>query len=156
MDFQRGPYGEILLAPLLGNISPAEALQEMVGQETYKKMTPGERDALYDEAIHRIHRQNLHRILSGEVGSDVKAMLLFRAVMRGEPLNLYPVELKQKDFASFVPILQRIGEEQWRLGLPEKGRYAILMGRVGLVLWQVWKLYREWLAEEGLDTCLTM
>lgn len=151
MHFQRGTYGEILLPPLLGGMSPEQALQEMVGQETYQKMTPGEREALYDEAIHRIHLRNLRRLLSGEVGSDVKAMLLFRAVMRGEPLNLYPIELKPKDFKSFAPILRRIGKEEWRLGLPEKGRYAILMGQVGLVLWQAWQLYREWLAEEGLD-----
>ncbi|MBE7555186.1 MAG: hypothetical protein HS126_29400 [Anaerolineales bacterium] len=43
MHFQRGTYGEILLAPLMGNISPEEALQEMVGEDTYKKMTPSEK-----------------------------------------------------------------------------------------------------------------
>ncbi|MCL4302213.1 MAG: hypothetical protein KJ077_41380 [Anaerolineae bacterium] len=150
MEFQRGTYGEILLTPLTADMSLEEALQEMVGKEMYQKMTSGEREAWCDEAIHSIHRQNLQRVLSGEVAGNAKAMVLYRAVMRGEPLNLYPIGLKRKNFNSFTPILRRVGDEQWQLGLPETGRYAILMGRVTLVLRQVWQLYLEWMEAEDV------
>lgn len=151
MQFRRGTYGEILLAPLVADLSAAEVLQKMVGEELYKKMASNERETLYDEAIHSFHRQNLRRALSGEVTDDPRAMDLYRAVMRGEPLNLYPVGLKKQSFKSFVPILRRIGDEQWQLGLPKAGRHTILTGAMGPTLRQVWHLYMEWMEAEAAD-----
>lgn len=145
MKFQRGTYGEILLTPLIFNPVLEEAPLKVVGEE---RMTSDEGEALHDEVIHAIHQQNLQRILSGDVAGDVTAMVLYRAVMRGEPLNLYPVGLKRKEIKSFKPILRRVGNEQWRLGLPGQGRYAVVMGRTTLILQQVWQLYLEWIATE--------
>jgi hypothetical protein len=83
-------------------------------------------------------------VLAGRKIEDPAAMALYRAVVQGEPVSLHPMTPNGRKMRTFVPVLVRIGDEQWQLGIVGKGRYAIIMGSIDEVLWQVWWFYQKW------------
>ncbi len=136
MDFQRGVYSEIVPDWIIST-----------GDDD--KRRPGQADIRPERMrLHRYQRY-LFQVLLGRVSNRPEDRHLFRAVALGAPVSLCPAELANgQGPQTFVPILQRVGDDRWQLGLPGQGRYAILMGSIGLVLQQVKQLYFEWVEAE--------
>ncbi len=151
-DFERGPYDEIFPTPLVAGFEPEAVLRAMVGEETYRAMGPGERRAFYGEAMVYAHQQNLLRALGGELSGDPEAEALYRAVVEERrPVSLRPLGMEGLSYTTFAPVLRRMGDDEWQVGLPGVGFCCTtLTGDAPAVLRRAWALYVAWAeAEEG-------
>ena len=149
MNFSRGPHGEIFPPPLVAGASPEEALREMVGGDIYERMEPAERKAFYGEALLYIHQQNLRRALAGEMADDPDAdALCWAVVQQGEPMSLRPLGMEEMEFKTFAPVLRRVGDDRWQVGIPDDGHHVILIGDAPSVLRQAQQLYVAWAEAE--------
>ena len=97
--------------------------------------------------MHDLRQPKLLRVLSEDMVDNPH----YRALMRGEPLSLCPNGSHRLSYNTFVPVLQRTGDDQWQLGLPQQGRYALIMGDLSAAIQQVWRLYAEWVQAELCD-----
>ena len=135
MPFQRGPYDEILLTMPLTDFLIEEPA--VCGRQTKSASGSG---GLNRVAALQAYQEYLLGLLSGEAADDPEAAVLYRAVMRGEPLNLYPTGMNGLNHKTFVPVLRRIGDDQWQVGIPGQGHHTIFIGDVVSALHQVWQL----------------
>lgn len=154
-EFNRGPYGEILPPPLVAGASPEEAAEFLVqtasanDQPITTVPSRGKaRDGHLNQALLFLHQQNLSLALSGDLSHDPDAAALRTAILRGEPLSLRPLGQEQLYFATFVPVLQMIGSDLWRIGKPNRGRHHIFQGSPGEAMMVAHRLYVSWAEEE--------
>jgi len=148
--FSRGQYGEILPPPILDGLTPTdldEVVREMIDDPD---LTEGENLTSYHpQAMVYVLQQNLFRALTGEL-TDPDAVDLRDAVLRGEPLSVRPVGHETLAYRTFAPVLQRISDNSWRLGLEEHGQTAIIAGdNAGLALRRAWQIYVTWAEAEA-------
>ena len=150
LPFHRGSYGEIQLnLPQTG--TPFEETTTNLISNTdllAKWVLSGEKNFYKEQALLYKHFQNLLWLLSGDITANSDALDFFQAVMRGEAISLYPVEMNGLETKSFIPILQRTGDAEWQMGIIGRGHHAILTGDVRLVLQNAWLLMGKWLAAE--------
>lgn len=154
-SFGTGPYGEILPPPLVSGVDPEEAAVAMVrasrqaGQPIVSIPTKGEsRRGYLNQALLYLHQQNLTRALAGQL-DEPDAAALRDAVLRGQTLSLRPLGLEQLYFSSFAPVVQQIGDNLWRIGLPGQGRVKTFSASAGEAIVQAQRLYVEWSTAEA-------
>ena len=129
--FQRGLYNEILPPPLIGDVSPEEAFKRFYaftlskGQKIDKPETEEDRAVLYNLAGIFIHQMRLREVIGGQAETEVEIALRV-AVLDGERLSLRPLGMEQKVFDTFAPVLKRLGEIDWLVGVPGTGQLAPL------------------------------
>jgi hypothetical protein len=148
--FSRGPYGEILPPPLMNGLTPADlndVVREMIDDPA---LTEGEDLTPYHpNAMVYVLQQNLVRALSGELNGPDAADLR-AAVLRGEPLSVRPVGHETLAYRTFAPVLQRISDTSWRLGLEKHGQTAIIAGdNAGIALRLARQIYVTWAEAEA-------
>ncbi len=151
-DFSRGPYGEIFPPPLLGGVTPAELdeiVHEMVDDEAL--LADVDLSQFHDEAMLYLHQQNLLDVLAGR-REDPDVADLREAVLQGEPLSLRPLGHEDISYRTFAPVLQRISDNSWRLGVESYGQTATVAGdNAGVALRRARQIYTGW-AEAELTT----
>ena len=125
IDWKRGPYGEILPPPLNGGIEPDAILKEMLGGDTHGLMTARERALFYGDAAIYAHQKRLERVFGGETQTPVEAAL-YRAFIGGQPVSLRPLGYEHKIYQSFAPVVRRVGDGRWQVGVEEAGRVEII------------------------------
>ena len=137
MEFERGPYDEILPPPLIGDVSPEEAWKRLYafslskGHKLDKPETEEDRAVLYNLGGVFVHQTRLREVIAGQAETDVE-IALRDAVLRGERLSLRPLGLEDKEFQTFAPVLERLGTTEWLVGLPGQGHVEPLIGELGL------------------------
>jgi hypothetical protein len=148
--FRRGPYGEILPPRLIEVVTPTDLamlLLELTGAEAVSDNFI--HDPFYQQiALDYAHQQRLLQIFGGGFVGDPAAAALYLAVMRGEPLSLRPLGQEGTTYRTFAPVLQRVGDETWRVGRPEDGRWLQLSGQPAVVLRRARQLYIQWAGAE--------
>ncbi len=124
IEFERGPYGEI--------VPPSLA----VG------MTLDNLGLVY------VHQRRLRQAIAGELDDDVARDLYQAVVVEGEPLSLRPLGQEEYDLCSFAPVLQRVEGDRWRVGVVGQGRTREIMAPPGRVVELVQGFFVEWCAAE--------
>jgi len=129
ITFQTGPYGEIFPLPLLAGMTAEEALEQLVkdSAEMGHPFDPPSRGQYVDEMVFRgqchVHQQRLPKAMAGEMDDVPEATALQQAVMDlGHKMSLRPFGMEILEYASFAPVLQYLGDDQWQVGLEEHGR----------------------------------
>jgi len=146
--FQRGVYGEILPIWLV----PHASSQRSIGVMSRGGMDwSDQQNTLSERVIFSDYQKNLSQVLLGRKTEDPADFALYRAVAQGERVSLRPIAVNGSELETFVPVLARIGDEQWQLGIGGEGRYAIVMGSIDEVLWQVWWYFLEWEKAETVE-----
>ena len=149
--FQRGAYGEILPIWLAPNASSQPSIGVMAGGGTDPIVRSDQQNTLSERIIFSDYQKNLSQVLLGRKTEDPADFALYRAVAQGERVSLRPVAVNGSELKTFVPALARIGDEQWQLGIVGEGRYAIVIGSIDEVLWQVWGYFLEWEKAEMIE-----
>lgn len=154
-DFSRGPYGEIFPPPLVSGVTPEDlntALLEMIGDEDIvdgiSELPVKEQDKFHQMALVYIHQQRLAQVFSDESHTNADMDDLRRAVLRGDSISLRPLGMERQNYRTFAPILQRISDTEWRLGVEGKGRTVVVPGLPSVVLRRARQLYVLWAEQE--------
>lgn len=145
-QFSYGPYGEIIPPPLftLEGITP-EDLNDVVAEMTGDLFEQLPDPALYhDDALVYLHQQNLLRVLQGDFPDQPDAVELRDAILTGTPFSLRPFGQETAMYAGFAPVLQRISDNDWRLGVVEHGRTAVIAGDAPAALRRARQIYVRW------------
>lgn len=149
-DFQYGPFDEIYPPPLVGGMDPETALQALLaaaeagGQPISTVPTRGaSRDGLINLAMLYHHQCQLKVAFCGD-SQEADGIALYAALQDGARLSLRPLGQEALHFSTFAPVLQWVGSDRWRVGLPDYGRHMIISGDNATVLEQAWALYTEW------------
>jgi len=134
---------------MLNGLTPDDldgVVREMIDDPA---LTEGEDlTAYHPQAMVYVLQQNLVRALTGEMDSP-DAVDLRTAVLRGEPLSVRPVGHETLAYRTFAPVLQRISDNSWRLGLEAHGQTAVIAGdNAGLALRRAWQIYVTWAEAE--------
>ena len=150
-DFTRGPYQEILPPPLftLSGVTEddlEDIVAEMAGDLYRDLLDPS---LYYEDALVYLHQQNVLRVLAGEFAGDRDAGDLRDAVLRGEALSLRPFAQEDVVYLTFAPVLQRIGDDSWRLGVETYGKTAVIGGDAPTALRRAPQIYVSWAEAEG-------
>ena len=150
IEFERGPYNEILPPPLIGDVSPEEAWKRLYafglskGHKLDKPETEADRAVLYNLGGVFVHQTRLREVIAGQAETDVE-IALRDAVWKGERLSLRPLGLEDKVFKTFAPVLERLGTTEWLVGLPGQGHVEPLIGVPPEdVIEQSQAIYVEW------------
>jgi hypothetical protein len=143
IEFERGPFGEIV-PPSLAAGMPADEALEMLARDSG---TPaGEVENL---GLVYVHQRCLRRAIAGELNDDDAARDLYRAVVvEGEPLSLRPLGQEERVFSTFAPVLQHIEGELWRVGVAEQGRTREFTAPLGRVVELAQGVFVEWFKTE--------
>jgi hypothetical protein len=151
VEFSYGPYGEIIPPPLftLSGITP-EDLNDVVAEMTGDLYDQLPNPTLYhDDALAYLHQQNLLRVLAGEFPDAPDAIELRDAVLNGMRLSLRPLGQEAAMYAGFAPVLQRISDNDWRLGLAAHGQTAVIAGDAPSALRRARQIYVQWAEAEA-------
>ncbi len=133
ITFQRGPYNEIMPPPLLDNVSPEEAWKRLYafslskGHKLDKPETDEDRAVLYNMGGVFVHQMRLRDVIGGDAETDVE-IALRDAVWDGERLSLRPLGLEGNNLETFAPVLERLGTNDWLVGVPGEGQIVPLEG----------------------------
>jgi hypothetical protein len=152
IEFERGPYGEILPPPLVAGMTPQEILETWardvgVAVEEIPDEIVGEMENL---SLVCVHEERLRRAIAGEMMDDPDARDLYRAVtLEGEPMSLCPLGQEGLTFSTFVaPVLRRVGEDRWRIGVEGQGRMLEIAVAPGEALRRAREIYWAWCEAE--------
>lgn len=113
-----GPHGEILPPPLTAGLDPDEALKEMVGEELFEQMPAAERAAFYGDAAIYAHQKRLEQVFAGQTDGIEGGAELYDAAMAGATISLRPLGYERVQYRTFAPVLHRLPDGRWRVGLP--------------------------------------
>jgi len=133
ITFERGPHGEIFPPPLVAGMTMEEALEELMraSEELGHPITDmpsrgRSREGMEWLAVVHAHQHRLRSCLAGEMMDNPDVLDLHQAVMvEGEPMSLRPLGQEDLVFAGFVPVLQRIEGDLWRIGIGEEQGKAL-------------------------------
>jgi hypothetical protein len=142
---RKGALGEIIPEPLVHGLTEedllawwAELSEEEAGREDLSL------------AIGVYHQRRMRAMFDGP-HSEVERGLV-EAVLSGVPVSIAPVGAQSTDITAhltFVPVLQYLGENRWRLGTPDYGRNEVWDEAVPCAAVQrAQQLYRQWFDEE--------
>jgi hypothetical protein len=150
-EFERGPDGEILPIPLVAGVDPDEALDRLVEAarergDVIDVPTKGHAlEGMYRLALLFAHQQRLKQVFAGKLLDDPDGQALYEAVVENrQPMSLRPLGLEHLRFMSFSPVLQRVGDDTWRVGSPEGKHEVITTGEPGEALVRAWAIYTAW------------
>ena len=127
IEFERGPYNEILPPPLIGDVSPEEAWKRLYafslskGNKLDKPETDEDRAVLYNLGGVFVHQMRLREVIAGQAETEVE-IALRDAVLRGERLSLRPLGLEDKEFQTLRPSSSAWGQRSGWWGCPARGR----------------------------------
>jgi hypothetical protein len=148
MDFQRGPYGEILPPPLVAGLHPDELIKQLVGGEqgVASLLPQGNREDWQTLAMLQAHQQRLREAIAGRLQGDPDGQALHQAVVvEGEPMSLRPLGMEQLIFPSFVPVLQRAADNRrWQIGVEGQGGSMTMTAPIGDVVRVAQEVYVAW------------
>ncbi len=114
IEFERGPFGEIVPPSLVAGMPMGEALDNL--------------------GLVYVHQRRLRQAIAGEL-DEAEARDLYRAVVvEGERLSLRPLGQEERAFSTFAPVLQRIEGERWRVGVAGQGRTREITAPLGRVV----------------------
>jgi len=121
-NFTRGALNEIIPPPLLGEMTVAEAINELVaanrelGKEIDPKDYVGEaRATLEFMAQQYVHQLRLRAALEGKARGATEQALFDAVLSRGEALRVCPLGWENIEPTMFYPVLQRV-DGQWQFG----------------------------------------
>jgi hypothetical protein len=127
IEFERGPFGEILPPSLVAGMPADEAL-EVLARDS------GEPAGVVENlGLVYVHQRRLRQVIGGELDESEARDLYQAVVVEGERLSLRPLGQEERAFSIFAPVLQRIKGERWRVGVAGQGRtreITALLGRV--------------------------
>lgn len=164
LRFQRGPFGEVFPLPLIEGMTGAECL-EILEQDARDlglplEDVPTRGDSLVGmqqvAAVH-VHSKLLCAALDGECTKPEAQGLRYLVVEQGLPMSVRPLLSEHDQYVTFVPIFQRVFEEQgnggsprkWRLGREGQGRSQIIEAETpGTALGIALDLTAEWYTQE--------
>jgi hypothetical protein len=153
--FERGPYNEILPPPLIGDVSPEEAYKRLYafslskGHKLDKPEMDEDRAVLYNLGGVFVHQMRLREVIGGKAESAVE-IALRDAVWRGERLSLRPLGLEDKVFKTFAPVLERLGMNDWLVGVPGEEQVIPLMEvSTAVVVEKAQEIYVGWRNDES-------
>ncbi len=125
IEFERGPYGEIV-PPSLAVGMPLDNL-----------------------GLVYVHQRRLRQAIAGEL-DEAEARDLYQAVVvEGERVSLRPLGQEECVLSSFAPVLQCIEGDCWRVGVAGQGRTRDITAPPGRVVELAQGVFVEWCAAEG-------
>jgi hypothetical protein len=81
---------------------------------------------MYNLALVYVHQLRLRDAIAGQLQDDPDARDLYQAVvLEGEPMSLRPLGMEGLVFSTFAPVLQRVGEDRWRVGVEGQGKTTV-------------------------------
>ena len=149
IGFERGHYGEIFPPPLVAGVDPDEALNKLaedsaaMGSPITDMPTRGRsRQGMYNLALVYVHQLRLREAVAGQLQDDPDARDLYQAVViGGEAMSLRPLGMEALVFSTFAPVLQRVGEDRWRIGVEGQGKTLVFNASLDEVIAQAQAAY---------------
>lgn len=155
ITFPTGPYGEILPPPLLAHLTPEQAWQRYydfnltIGVTLDGPQNEAEKPIWYNLAMVFCHQVRLREVIAGIAPNETETETAMRLlVQQGYALSLRPIGLEDRNPKTFVPVLTRLSDETWRLGLPDQGRTKVFEAPLENVVEQAQQWYVAWKGEE--------
>lgn len=162
--FQRGPFGEVYPLPLIEGMTGPECLAILeqdakdLGLPLEDVPTRGDSlEGMHQVAAVHVHSKLLCEALDGACTKPEAQGLRYLVVEQGLPMSIRPLFAEHDQYVTFVPIFQRVFEEQgnggsprkWRLGREGQGRTQVIEAATpGTALGIAQDLAAEWYTQE--------
>jgi hypothetical protein len=127
-EFTRGPFGELLLPPLVAGVTAEDIwtwFADRVGREEAEalRVQRGSDSALV-LAMAAYHSHRLAQVVGGDARTPDEERVR-DAVLGREPISLRPITLEGSDPSGFAPIFQYLGDDRWRVGKEGMGKMEV-------------------------------
>ena len=149
MRFTKGPYGEIYPPPLFEGVTQAQvvarfkALHLAQGKPLTEPKTDEGKKALINLAMTYHHQMHFRKVIGGQ-GQTETERALHAAVVAGERLSIRPIGHEGRENTTFAPVLTRLGEQQWQMGLDGQGNVRVVDATDDQIIEQAQAIYVEW------------
>ncbi len=117
----------------MNDISPEAAYKRLyafslsIGHKLDQPETDEDRAVLYNLGGVFVHQMRLREVIGGQAETEIE-IALREAVWQGERLSLRPLGLEDLNFDTFAPVLERLGTNDWLVGVPGAGQVVPLEG----------------------------
>lgn len=143
--FNHGKYKEIFPPPLVEGITPKMALSELINEMKSRGLPVDElqKNPKYASnlAMAYHHQMRMREVMAGGTDLTETEKQLHEAIMAGEPMSLRIVGLENEpDRGEIVPILRRVGDKRYQLGIMGVGSVYYIEGEGEEVMIQAQKL----------------
>jgi hypothetical protein len=153
-EFYRGKYGEIVPAYMGVTLDEDELLSMLRdfvaahGENLHIPQYGESRKGLLRLAATYAHTQGMRDALAETHQTDIAVTFLY-LVETGAGINLAPLFMPDQMAQTFVPVFQKTGNGQWRLGLPGYGRVETFAEPVSAVaIEKAQHMVVQWYKEE--------
>ncbi len=156
ITLKTGLYEELFAPPLLSHLaSPEEAWQRYyeynlsLGVTLDGPKSEAEKPIWYNLAMLYCHQVRLREVIAGSAPNPTETeQALAYLVQSGYRLSLRPLGLEYKNPKTFAPVLTRLEEELWRIGMPDQGRNRLFHASLEKAVEEAQHIYVAWVDEE--------
>jgi hypothetical protein len=156
LPFARGEFGEILPPPLIHTPvdTPSSMLDQLLDAAPNLRLHLATSiETLAPVALLYHQQTRLRDVIGGSCRNDAELALYVAVVIECQPLSLRPLGDERARFATFKPVLRRIGGELggrlvWQVGGPEGRGATYEMPDPAVAVVRAQTFFVEWAEEE--------
>ncbi len=145
---RRGLYGEVLPPVMIGGLAPEEAVRELKAAISGSGELPDDLDAGSLESMAAAYAQNrlADDLLAGRrEAASAEEQAFVDVLLAGVPVSLCSLGMDALVFRGFAPVLIRLGETAWQIGLSAYGQVEVFAEPdAGEAVARARRLYVEW------------